>query len=76
MSSSQTTSVVPTGVRNRGTKDKSQCLQVKNMPRKIQDKELNDMRRIIEILLEHPTGAHKRMIDYIIGAVEYFTEEK
>jgi len=45
------------------------------MPRKIENKELNDMRRIIEIMLEHPKEAHKRMLDFIIGSVHYYSEE-
>jgi len=40
------------------------------MPRKIQDKEINDMRRIIEIMMSHPKQAHKRMWEFCIGSVK------
>ena len=39
------------------------------MPRKIKDKEINDMRRIIEIMMQHPKSAHKRMWEFCVGSV-------
>ncbi len=36
------------------------------MPRKFKDKELNDMRRISEILESNPKSAHKRMLEFIL----------
>ena len=35
------------------------------MPRKIQDKELNDIRRIVEIFKQHTEVAQHRMLEYI-----------
>jgi hypothetical protein len=40
------------------------------MPRIIENKEINDMRRIIKIMLEHPVSAHHRMWEFIIGSVQ------
>lgn len=44
------------------------------MPRKYKDKEINDMRRIVEIMLSHPKKAHKRMWEFCIGSVEYHSK--
>ena len=48
------------------------------MSRKIRNKEINDMRRIIEIMLSHPKEAHNRMWEFCIGSVKskVFKEEK
>ena len=46
------------------------------MPRKIKDKEINDMRRIIEIMMTHPKEAHKRMWEFCIGAVDSRSKNK
>jgi len=35
------------------------------MPRKFKDKELNDMRRITEILESNPKETHRRMLKFI-----------
>lgn len=45
------------------------------MPRKINNKEINDMRRIVEIMLQHPKIVHKRMFDFIIESVAYHSKE-
>jgi len=41
------------------------------MPRKIKNKEINDMRRICEIMLTHPKEAHNRMWEFCIGHVKH-----
>jgi hypothetical protein len=45
------------------------------MPRKIADREINNMRRVIEILETHSPDEQKRMIWFIVGSLQYRNEK-